>query len=41
MTKELSGKKIAFLAAEAFEQVELDEPWRAVEAAGATRSWCP
>lgn len=30
----LSDKKIAFLAAEGVEQVELTEPWRAVEAAG-------
>jgi protease I len=34
MTKELQGKKIAFLAADGVEQVELTEPWKAVEAAG-------
>lgn len=31
----LSGKRIAFLAADGVEQVELTEPWKAVEAAGA------
>jgi deglycase len=31
---ELSGKRIAFLAAPAFEQVELTEPWKALEKAG-------
>ena len=36
MADELKGKRIAFLAAEAFEQVELDEPWKAVEQAGGT-----
>ena len=30
------GKKIAFLAAEGVEQVELTEPWKAVEQAGGT-----
>ncbi len=35
MANELKGKKIAFLAAEMFEQVELTEPWRALEGAGA------
>jgi protease I len=34
MADELKGKKIAFLAAEGVEQVELTEPWQAVEAAG-------
>ena len=35
MTNELSGKKVAFLVAnEGIEQVELTEPWKAVEAAG-------
>jgi protease I len=33
---ELQGKKIAFLAADMVEQVELTEPWQAVEKAGAT-----
>src|SRR3978361_545967 len=36
MANELSGKTIAFLAAEGVEQVELTEPWKAVEAAGGT-----
>jgi protease I len=35
MADELRGKKIAFLAAEMFEQVELTEPWQALEGAGA------
>jgi protease I len=30
----LQGKRVAFLAAEMFEQVELTEPWKAVEQAG-------
>jgi len=35
MTAPLDGKKIAFLVAnEGIEQIELTEPWRAVEAAG-------
>jgi protease I len=34
MAEELKGKKIAFLAAEGVEQVELTEPWKAVEEAG-------
>jgi protease I len=34
MAKELQGKKIAFLAADGVEQVELTEPWKAVEQAG-------
>ena len=37
MANELSGRKIAFLTAnEGVEQVELTEPWKAVEDAGAT-----
>jgi protease I len=37
MTAQLDGKRIAFLAApEGVEQVELTEPWRAVEQAGGT-----
>src|SRR3954454_5231349 len=36
MADELKGKKIAFLAAEGVEQVELTEPWKAVEQAGGT-----
>src|SRR4029079_15950580 len=36
MATELSGKTIASLAAEGVEQVELTEPWKAVEQAGAT-----
>ena len=34
MANELQGKRIAFLAADGVEQVELTEPWRAVEEAG-------
>jgi protease I len=34
MAEDLKGKKIAFLAAEGVEQVELTEPWKAVEQAG-------
>jgi protease I len=36
MSTELNGKKVAFLAAEGVEQVELTEPWKAVEQAGGT-----
>ena len=36
MADQLNGKKIAFLATEGVEQVELTEPWKAVEQAGAT-----
>jgi len=35
MANELKGKKIAFLAADMFEQVELAKPWEALERAGA------
>jgi protease I len=35
MANELQGKRIAFLAADGVEQVELTEPWTAVENAGA------
>jgi protease I len=34
MADELQGKKIAFIATEGVEQVELTEPWKAVEQAG-------
>src|SRR5215210_5774496 len=34
MGTELNGKRIAFLATHGFEQVELTEPWKAVEQAG-------
>ena len=34
MANELQGKKIAFIATEGVEQVELTEPWKAVEQAG-------
>ena len=34
MAKELQGKKIAFLATDMVEQVELTEPWKAVQQAG-------
>ncbi len=36
MAGKLEGKTIAFLATEGVEQVELTEPWKAVEAAGGT-----
>jgi putative intracellular protease/amidase len=36
MANELRGKKNAFLAADGVEQVELTEPWKAVEEAGGT-----
>jgi protease I len=36
MGNELKGKRIAFLATDGVEQVELTEPWRAVEQAGGT-----
>lgn len=36
MAGKLEGKTIAFLAAEGVEQVELTEPWKAVERAGGT-----
>jgi protease I len=32
----LTGKKVAFLASDGVEQSELDQPWRAVQEAGAT-----
>ncbi|QEG38801.1 type 1 glutamine amidotransferase domain-containing protein [Roseimaritima ulvae] len=36
MTKQsLTGKRIAFLATDGFEQVELTKPWEAIKAAGA------
>lgn len=35
MTQKLVGKKIAFLATDGFEQVELTEPWKAIQKAGA------
>jgi protease I len=35
MANELQGKRIAFIAADGVEQVELTEPWKAVEKAGA------
>src|SRR3954466_10568511 len=34
MADQLKGKKVAFVAAEGVEQVELTEPWKAVEQAG-------
>ena len=36
MADELKGRTIAFLAAEGVEQVELTEPWKAVQEAGGT-----
>ncbi len=38
MSEEIQGKRIAFLAADGVERVELVEPWKAVEAAGGTPS---
>jgi protease I len=35
MTANLKGKRIAFLATDGFEQVELTKPWEAIKAAGA------
>jgi protease I len=34
MSDQLNGKKVAFVAADGVEQVELTEPWKAVESAG-------
>jgi protease I len=34
-SKSLKGKSIAFLATDGFEQVELTEPWKAIQRAGA------
>lgn len=34
-TQNLTGKRIAFLATDGFEQVELTEPWKAVKSSGA------
>ncbi|MFL5946908.1 MAG: type 1 glutamine amidotransferase domain-containing protein [Gaiellaceae bacterium] len=36
MANELQGKRVAFLATDMVEQVELTEPWEAVEQAGGT-----
>ena len=36
MANELQGKRVAFLATDMVEQVELTEPWKAIEEAGAT-----
>ena len=36
MANELQGKRVAFLATDMVEQVELTEPWKAVQQAGAT-----
>jgi protease I len=36
MTERIDERRIAFLATDGVEQVELDEPWRAVEEAGGT-----
>ena len=35
MAEKLNGKRVAFLATDMFEQVELTEPWKAIEQAGA------
>jgi protease I len=34
MTNDITGQKVAFLATEGVEQVELEQPWQAVEDAG-------
>jgi deglycase len=36
MKQDLTGKKIAFLAADGVEEIELTEPWRAIEETGGT-----
>jgi protease I len=36
MTGQLTGRKVAFLATDGVEEVELTKPWEAVEAAGAS-----
>src|SRR5690348_11832862 len=36
MAAEIQGKRIAFLATDGVEQVELTDPWKAVEDAGGT-----
>src|ERR671923_991085 len=36
MATDLEGKRIAFLATDGVEQIELTEPWKAVEQAGGT-----
>lgn len=36
MVSTLSGKRIAFLATDGFEQIELTQPWEEIKAAGAT-----
>ena len=40
MVNELSGRRVAILAAEGVEQVELVEPRKPVEAAGASTTSC-
>ena len=35
-TSKLSGKRVAFLATDGFEQVELTQPWEEMKSAGAT-----
>src|ERR671931_1628192 len=35
MANELKGKKVAFIATDKFEQVELTDPWDALQGAGA------
>jgi protease I len=35
MTERLTGRKVAILVTDGFEQVEFTEPWEAIEAAGA------
>ena len=35
MAKQLEGKRIAFLATDGFEQIELEQPWNEIKNAGA------
>lgn len=35
-TSQLNGKRVAFLATDGFEQVELTQPWEEIKSAGAT-----
>jgi len=36
MPQDIKGRKVAFIACDGVEQVELTEPWKAIEQAGAT-----
>ena len=41
MPGDLSGNRIAFLATDGVEQIEVTEPWDALRGAGQPASWCP